>query len=349
MKIEKSLFGTTKNGEAVYNYRLYNGEIEADVLSYGGILQKLIVKDKDSHPTDVLLGYDTLKEYEEKGGYLCALIGRFGNRIEKGHLEIDGKTYELYCNDRGNHLHGGKEGFNAKIWQVNELENGLELTYFSKDGEENYPGNLLTKVRYLLDGNALKIEYEATTDQKTAINLTNHAYFNLSGEGNGDVLSHTLQFFAPYYVPTDETMIPHGELKKVDDTPFDFRAERKIGVGDALRSSDRDLSFGGGYDHAFVFEKDRDKNHPVVIAYSKESGIEMSTFTSLPSVQFYGGNGLNHKGKGGKRYGRCYGFCLETQMIPNNVNVEKYREYGSSYLDEGECFSSFTTYSFKVR
>ena len=351
-KIIKKVFGKTKNGDTVYAFTLQDGENYATVLDYGGILQEIVVKNAKGGLTDVLYGYDTVQGYENNGGYLNALIGRFGNRIEKGKLTIDGKTYDLYLNDRGNHLHGGKVGFDKKIWETEIVNDGqgnecLSLSILSPDGEENYPGNLNVEVVYSFVGGKLSIAYRAVSDKKTAINLTNHAYFNL--DGGDSILDHELQIAAPYYVPTDETLIPHGEFKCVKGTPFDFTSPVKVGVGDAQRTSDTDLAYGGGFDHCFVFDKNRDKSLPYAVLYSEKSGVEMKCYTDMPAVQLYAGNGLDQVGKKGQKYGRCGALCLETQAIPNNVNVPAYAEYGSSIYEAGQEYRFTAVYEFGVR
>lgn len=204
-------------------------------------------------------------------------------------------------------------------------------------------------VAYTFSGGVLGIEYTAVSDQKTAVNLTNHAYFNLNGEGKGDILGHELHLDAPYVVPTDEELIPHGGFRAVKGTPFDFTSAKKIGAGDALRGGEDDLRKGGGYDHCFVFEKGRSADVPYAVLYGPESGIEMKCYTDMPAVQFYAGNGLNQTGKSGHRYGRCCGMCLETEAIPNNVNVPEYAAFGSSFVDAGETYRHFARYAFSVR
>lgn len=281
-------------------------------------------------------------------GYLGALIGRFGNRIDRGVLTIDQKTYSLYCNDRGNHLHGGKNGFNAKVWKAEAVNGALELSYFSPDGEENYPGNLSVRVVYSLKDGALKISYFAVSDKKTAISLTNHAYFNMNGEGDGVTAADNLLYIdAPYVVPTDDALIPHGDLREVKGTPFDFTEEKAIERD--INAADEDLKKGGGYDHCFVFAKDRDIALPFATAYSESTGIEMRCYTDMPAVQLYTGNGLDVTGKGGHRYGKRNAYCLETEAIPNNVNVQSYAEYVSSIYDRGQAYRFFATYAFSVR
>lgn len=349
-KITKSEFGKLPDGRTVYAFTMQDGDSYVKILDYGGVIQSLVVPDKNGVPTDVVLGYDDIDGYLKNGGYLCALIGRFGNRIEKGRLTIDGKTYRLYINDRGNHLHGGKEGFDKKIWKAETDGGKLTLKLISPDGEENYPGTLKTTVVYTFENGTLGIAYTAVSDKKTAINLTNHAYFNLSGGGTGKtILDHELQLAAPLITPTDAELIPHGGFRAVKGTPFDFTSPRTIGEGDALRDRDPDLAFGGGYDHCFVFDRNRDASAPYGVLYSPESGIEMKCYTDMPAVQLYAGNGLNVKGKGGALYGRCGALCLETEAVPNNVNVPAYAAYGSSIYDAGETYRFHAKYAFSVR
>lgn len=353
-KITRSEFGKMPDGHSVYAFTFTDGDRSMKVLSLGGIIQSLIVPDKDGRATDVLLGYDDLEGYLGNGGYLCALIGRFGNRIDKGRLTLDGKTIQLYLNDNGNHLHGGKKGFDSKLWdaEIRRGERGdeLVLSCFSPDGEENYPGNLKVTVVYTFANGELGIEYTAVSDKKTAINLTNHAYFNLDGESDGcSVLGHELYLDAPYITPTDKGLIPHGDFRAVEGTPFDFTKAKKVGRDDGMRETDIDLSYGHGYDHCFVFDKKRDKTKPYGILCGEKSGIEMKCYTDMPAVQFYAGNCLDATGKGGHRYGRCGGLCLETQAIPNNVNVPAYAAYGSSIYGAGETYHFTAKYVFGIR
>lgn len=351
-KITKKLFGKTVDGRTVYAFTLKDGDAYATILDFGGIIQEIVVPNKNGGLTDVLYGYDDVAGYENNAGYLNALIGRFGNRIEKGSLTIDGVNYQLYLNDRGNHLHGGKDGFNKKTWatEIVKDENGnecLSMSILSPDGEENYPGNLKVNVIYSFVDGKFGIEYTAVSDKKTTINLTNHAYFNL--DGGDSILPHELWLDAPYYTPTDAQLIPHGEIRSVKGTPFDFTTAVKVGVGDAKREEDIDLKQGGGFDHCFVFEKGRDVSKPYGSLYSEVSGIEMKCYTDMPAVQLYAGNGLNQVGKNGKKYGRCGALCLETQAIPNNVNVPEYAAYGSSIYDAGEVYHFTAVYEFSVR
>lgn len=348
--VTKDFFGKDAFSRDVYAYTLTDGEYSAVILDRGGIIKNLFVPNKTGGKTDVVLGYDDMKGYDENGGYLSALIGRFGNRIGKGQVCIDGVNYQLYCNDKTNHLHGGKDGFDKKIWkaEIVKAENGnerLALSVLSPDGEENYPGNLTVKVVYSLEDGTLTIEYEAVSDKTTLINLTNHAYFNL--DGSNDILEHLMTMCAPSFLPTDSELIPHGEFKATTGTPFDFSKEKTIGSGDSLRAEDPDLTFGGGFDHCFVFDKNRDVSAPYAIVRSEKSGITMKCYTDMPAVHFYAGNYLNQTGKGGVKYGRCGGFCLETEALPNNPNVPAYAEFGSSLYKAGEVYRFTAKYAFK--
>ena len=344
--ITKKLFGKTKDGREVYAFTLGDGNSYATVLDLGGTLQSIVVPDKDGKPTDVLLGYRDVAGYENHGGYLGALIGRFGNRIGGGRLTVDGKEYSLYCNDRGNHLHGGKEGFDKKIWASRIEGDELVLSLFSPDGEENYPGNLNVEVRYSFSGGKLTICYRATTDKKTAVNLTNHAYFNLNGEGSDTILDNVLRIDSDFITPTDANMIPVGGFRAVKGTPFDFTVPKEIGRD--AQADDIDLKQGNGYDHCFVLRNKCGEWVKYAVCESPRTGIRMTCYTDMPAVQFYAGNGLNQDGKGG-HYANRSGFCLETEAIPNNVNVEEYAARGSSFLNAGEVYSYTAMYEFDIK
>ncbi len=339
--ITQEKFGKTLDGREVLAFRLEDGGCTAVILNFGGILQSLTVPDRKGRPVDVVLGYHEVSAYERNGGYLGALIGRFGNRIGKGHLEIDNKTYSLYCNDRGNHLHGGKVGFNKKIWEHRIEGDALHLSLFSPDGEENYPGDLSVEVVYTLRGGELKISYRATTTRKTAVNLTNHAYFNLNGESDGSILNNLLQIDSGKIVPTDINMIPNGGVKGVTGTAFDFNVMKEIGKD--IEADDGDLLQGKGYDHCYILNGEGYRQYAV--AKSRKTGIRMRCFTDAPAVQFYSGNGLHQEGKH-NYYGKRAGFCLETEAIPDNVNNASYASYGSSILDVGEVYAYTAAYCF---
>jgi aldose 1-epimerase len=293
------------------------------ITNYGGRLVSLVVSDKSGKPTDVILGYDSLKGYQKpKEPFFGAIIGRYGNRIAKGKFSLDGKTYQLDINDGVNTLHGGFNGFYSKVFsakQPNAQE--LELTYQSKDGEGGYPGNLSVTVLYTLsDDNALKIEYKVTTDKKTIVNLTNHAYFNLNGAGSKTILDNLVQINADAFLPVDTTLIPTGKLQSVKGTPFDFTKFKAIGTD--IEATDEQLKNGKGYDHNFVLNH-HDINTPVAIVSSAATGIMMEVFTEEPGLQFYSGNfltGATNDGKGGKAYGHRSAFCMETQHFPDAPN-----------------------------
>ncbi len=338
-------FGKTKDGREVLAFTFEDGARRATVLNLGGIIQSIVVPDKNGNPTDVILGYNDVAGYEEHGGYLGALIGRFGNRIEKGKLVIDGETYDLYCNDRGNHLHGGKVGFDKKIWAHEIKGDELVLSIVSPDGEENYPGTLSVRVTYSFKDGEFRILYHAISDKKTAINRTNHAYFNIDGEGSGSALENVLWIDCDYITPTNSTMIPTGGFRAVKGTAFDFNTPKEIGKD--VGADDIDLKQGNGYDHCHVLKNKCGEYVKYATVTGKKSGITMSCYTDMPAVQFYAGNGLNQQGKTAF-YGRRAGFCLETQAIPNNVNVPEYAEKGSSILDAGEVYEFSAAYKFQA-
>lgn len=345
--IETKLFGKTKDGKEVLAFTLTDGQSRAVILNYGGTLQSLVVPDRNGNLVDVILGYDDVAGYENNGGFLGALIGRFGNRIDRGRLTIDGKDYALYCNDRGNHLHGGAVGFDKKIWGHEIKGDELHLYYVSPDGEENYPGTLNVHVIYTFNKSELRIVYDAISDKKTAINLTNHAYFNLSGEGNGSVANHVLWIDCDVITPTNDTMIPLGEFRQVKGTPFDFNAPKAIGQD--IEVDDIDLRQGGGYDHCHVLKNGAGNYQKCAEVLSPDTGIAMECFTDMPAVQFYSGNGLAQSGKFGHYYAKRNGFCLETQAIPNNVNVPAYAEYGSSIYEAGKRYFFGAAYRFSTK
>ncbi len=341
--IKTSLFGKTAAGEDVLAFTLQDGRARVTILNLGGIIQSVLFPDINGNLVDVVCGYNDVAGYENNGGYLGALIGRYGNRIGGGRLIIDGKGYQLYLNDRGNHLHGGKEGFNKKIWAHEIRDDELILTLTSPDGDEHYPGNLNVKVTYSFMGGELKIHYEAETDKPTAINLTNHAYFNLNGEANGDVLNHVLWLDCDTVVPTNDTMIPVGGFRAVKGTPFDFNVPKKIGQD--IAADDIDIKQGNGYDHCHILKTRGKKYAMYAIATGDKTGIQMYCYTDMPAVHFYAGNGMHYEGKS-RKYTAHSGFCLETEAIPNNVNVPEYDAFGSSILRPGEKYEFTSAYKF---
>ncbi len=343
--ITSRVFGKTKEGQEVLAFTLSDKKGHATILNLGGVIQSIVVPDKAGNPTDVILGYNDVASYENNRGYLGALIGRFGNRIGEGKLTIDGVTYELYCNDRGNHLHGGKNGFNKKIWAHKIEGDELVLSILSPDGEENYPGNLQVTVRYSFIDGELKIRYHAVSDKKTAVNMTNHAYFNLDGEGDGHAANNLLWIDCDYILPTNETMIPVGGFKAVQGTPFDFNTPKTIGQD--IDADDIDLKRGGGFDHCHLLKNTSGEYIEYAVAKGLKSGITMRCYTDMPAVHFYAGNGMNQQGKTA-HYGRNAGFCLETEALPNNVNVPEYAKYGSSLIEAGQPYVFSAAYKFEV-
>ncbi len=354
-------FGKTKDGTPVELYTLRNSHgCEARISSYGGIVVSLTVPDKNGKMDDVVLGFDTLAEYEKDSPYFGALIGRYGNRIAEGKFTLDGKGYTLPTNDPPNSLHGGKKGFDKRVWQAKVGAMGadgfpLTLTYVSKDGEEGYPGTLTVKAVYTLtEENALRIAFEATTDAPTVLNLTNHSYFDLRGQATtGDVLDHVVTLKASKFVPVDKTSIPLGELRPVAGTPFDFT--KPMSIGSRINDPDEQLHIGpGGYDHCWVLDgydaKLGAKAEPFLAVHVLEptTGRVLELWTSEPGVQFYSGNFLEGKfaGKGGKVYGKHAAFCLEPQHYPDSPNRP---EYPSVVLKPGETYRNTFEYRFSVQ
>ncbi len=328
------------NGKNVKLYTLSNDYISVEIITYGGTIRSIVVPDKNGNKVDVALGYDTVEEYAKNGGYIGALIGRVGNRIGKGEFTLNGVKYKVGLNDNGNSLHGGINGFDKKVWEDKVNDESLILTTTAEDGEEGFPGKMQVRVVYSLTEKGLKIEYTATTDKDTIINLTNHAYFNLSGQGTGDILDTVMQINSNYITPVDEGLITDGTLMEVKNTPFDFN-EPKV-VGKDIESEHIQMQYCGGYDINYAL---KGKGYRKVCACkSEKTGIEMSVYTDQPGVQFYSGNFLDGvNGKNGAVYNKRNGFCLETQNYPNAINCEK---YPSSVLKEGEVYYTVTEYIF---
>ena len=332
--ISSKPFGVA-DGKTVRLYTLTNSHgMTVKITNFGGTVTSIIVPDKQGRPGDVVLGYDSLPNYAKNLGntYFGALIGRYGNRIAKGRFTLDGNTYKLAVNNGVNHLHGGIKGFNKVVWTATPRIVGnqpeLVLSYLSKDGEEGYPGNLKVNVVYtLLSDNALKIDYMATTDKDTVVNLTNHAYFNLNGAGSGTVLDHRMMINADRYTPIDPTSIPLGNLASVKGTPFDFRQPTAIGA--RIGQTDTQLKNGAGYDHNFVLNKTGNSLSLAARVYAPKTGRVLEVYTTEPGVQFYSGNFLDGTeiGKGGKPYVRRSGFCLETQHFPDSPNEPKFPDH----------------------
>ena len=350
-QVKNEAFGTTADHRPVEVFTLSNRNgCEAEIAAYGGTLISLKVPNRSGKLEDVVLGYDTLGEYEAGQSYFGALVGRFGNRIAGGRFTLNGVEYKLAVNNNGNHLHGGIKGFDKVVWKGRPLKvaNGaaLELTYLSKDAEEGYPGNLSVTVIYTLtDNNELRLDYSATTDKDTILNLTHHSYFNLAGEGNGDILKHELMINADRFTPMDSNSIPTGEVRSVKGTPFDFT--KATAIGTHIIETDEQLKFGKGYDHNFVLNGTSGQLRPAAKVVEESSGRVMEVLTTEPGVQFYTGNFLENTppGKGQKPYHLRYGFCLETQHFPDSPNKPA---FPSVVLKKNGQFHSTTVYKFSV-
>ena len=352
--VTRERFGTTDCGEAVSVFTLKNAHgMALRVTDYGGIILTLLVPDKNGRLDDVVLGYDSLTGYLRSSPYFGALIGRYGNRIAHGRFTLDGKTYTLATNNGPNHLHGGLRGFDKVVWDVAPFEHpdsvGLVLRYTSPNDEEGYPGTLRTTVTYTLtSANELVFDYSATTDRATLVNLTQHSYFNLAGDGKGDILGHVVTLNADRFTPVDSTLIPTGELKSVAGTPFDFRKPTPIGA--RIDQDDVQLRYGPGYDHNFVLNKSGDGHEPTFAArvYEPATGRVMEIYTTEPGLQFYSGNFLDGTlhGKKGVVYRRRYGFAMETQHFPDSPNKPG---FPSTILRPAEQYRSRTIYKFAVQ
>ena len=345
-------FGKTADGQQVQLFTLTNKNgIEAKITNFGGIIVSLKTPDRKGQLTDIVLGYDNLEGYVGDTAFFGALIGRYGNRIAKGQFVLNGKTYQIPLNDGPNALHGGPNAFNKKVWTAKDVSTHstpmLQLTYLSKDGENGFPGNLSVQVTYsLTSDNELRIDYGATTDKETVLNLTNHSYFNLKGEGQGDILQHEVRLNANKFTPVDATLIPTGELKPVQGTPFDFRKSTAIGA--RINMDDQQLKYGWGYDHNWVLNG-MGSGQLVIAARVHEAttGRVLEVLTDQPGVQFYSGNHMDGtiRGKGGKIYPKRGGLCLETQHYPDSPN---HPAFPSTELKPGQKFHSTTIYKFGV-
>ncbi len=345
-------FGHAPDGKLVTLYTLTNSQgMEVRIMNYGGIIQSLKVPDRTGKMDDVVLGYDSLGKYVKASPYFGALVGRYANRIALGQFVLDGVSYSLAVNNGPNSLHGGLKGFDKKVWTSTPMAvpNGVSLTlkYFSKDGEENYPGNLSVKVVYTLtNDNALKIDYTARTDKDTVLNLTNHSYFNLNGAGNGNILGHYMMLNAPQYTPVDKTLIPIGQIRSVSGGPFDFRHATRIGA--RIKQDNQQLKFANGYDQNFVLAPHGNSLILAARAYSPQSGRVLTVYTTQPGIQFYSGNFLDgtNIGKGGKPYKFRYGFALETQHFPDSPNQP---QFPTTELKPGQVYHQVTIDKFSVQ
>ena len=344
MGITEKAFGNYE-GQAITEYTLTNANgMQAGIINYGGTITRLTAPDKNGRFGDVVLGFDSLSGFLQRGNpFLGALIGRYGNRIAKGKFTLDGQTYTLAGNDNGNNLHGGKKGFDKVVWTAEkQSDSSLKLTYRSKDGEEGYPGNLDVTVVYTLTAdNALKIEYTATTDKATPVNLTNHAYYNLSAATDSTILDHELQISADKYTPVNAQLIPTGQIADVKGTPMDFTSSKPIG---------KDIAqVKGGFDHNWVLNKNGNTLEKIATLYHPTSGRVMDVYTTEPGIQFYSGNFLNgtlKNTKGGAKYVKHAALCLETQHFPDSPNQPN---FPNTIAKPGETYKQTTVYKFSVK
>jgi aldose 1-epimerase len=352
MKLGKRPFGKTETGKEVLLYSLQNKNgMEVQIMTYGGSVISLRVPDRLGKFADVVLGYDRLDGYLKNNPYFGGLIGRFGNRIAKGRFTLNGTPYQLPVNSGENHLHGGFKGYDKVVWDSEEIETdstiGLKLEYSSQDGEEGYPGNLEVTVNYVLNNNnELMIEYHATTDKPTIVNMTHHSYFNLAGAGEGDILAQELKIDADRFTPVDSNLIPTGELQDVTGTPMDFR--KLTAIGTRINDPDKQLAYAGGYDHNWVLNKGDNALTLAASAYDPNSGRMLEIYTTEPGMQFYSGNFLDGSitGKQDKVYQHRYAFCLEPQHFPDAPNKSNFPPVD---LKPGEKYYHKSIYKFLTR
>ena len=348
VKLVADSFQKEIDGKKTGLYTLKNkNQAEAIFTNYGGRLVSLLMPDKDKKMVDVVVGFKSVSDYQNSTEpYFGATIGRFGNRIAKGKFTLDGKQYQLFTNNGQNTLHGGKKGYQDVVWDAKQInEHTIQFDYLSKDGEENFPGNLKVTVTYTLtDDNELKMDYQASTDKTTVLNLTNHAFFNLNGEGSGDILNHEVEIFADEYTPVDSTLIPTGKIEKVKNTPFDFTTATNIGA--RIKDNNEQLTFGKGYDHNYVLNKTKAMNmFQAASVKGDKSGIVMDVYTQEPGLQFYSGNFMQSKNKfkGGSKDDTRTAFCMETQHFPDSPNQPG---FPSTVLKPGQVYKTSSIYKF---
>ena len=339
--IQKVKFGEIE-GREVSLYILKNDNLEVTLSDYGATIVRVRLTLKNGEVRDLVRGYDTLDSYINADGYLGAVVGRVGNRICKGKFTLDGADYDLFCNNGPNHLHGGKVGFDKKIYDVTVESDSVLFSASSPDGEEGYPGKLDYSVKYTLSENSLKLDYYAVTDKATPVNLTNHVYFNLMGSET--VYTHKFIVDADRYIPTDDTLIPTGEIASVEGTPFDFREEKALSAG--ILGTHKDITLGGGLDHCVVFTDRGEGMHERIKVTSPDGLVTLKTYTDLPAVQLYSGNFLGNKEfpfRGGERQIKRAAFCLETEAYPDSVN---HAHFTNTVLRPGEEYKTATVYEF---
>lgn len=346
--MRRAPFGVTPDGTPVELFTLGNSEgMQVSVMSYGGAIVSLRVPDRDGNLDDIVLGFDSLDGYIRHSHYFGAIVGRYANRIGRGRLELDGSRYQLPINDEPHHLHGGTPGFDRMVWACEPVRDargeGVALRHTSPDGDQGYPGTLTVEVRYLLsESNELQVDYQAITDKPTPVNLTQHSYFNLAGAGQGDILDHRLSIEADAFTPVDCTLIPTGKIVPVADTPFDFRAP--VAIGARIGNPDPQLEYTGGYDHNFVLRREGPGPTHAARVMEPATGRTLDVFTTEPGLQLYSGNQLDGvAGRGGHRYVRHSGFCLETQHFPDSPNQPS---FPSTVLQPGARYQSRTVFAF---
>lgn len=349
VRINKTIFGYMPDSAEIFLFTLENSNgFEVGIINYGGIIQSVLVPDSAGNKTDVVLGFDNLQNYIEKNPYFGCITGRYANRIAQGKFTIDSMEYQLDLNNGPNSLHGGFKGFDKQVWNAEEFTNdtlvGIVLTYLSPAGDQGYPGNLDVSVTYTLNNeNELRIDYQAVTDETTVVNLTNHSYFNLDDGGQSPILDHQLKIMADSFTPTDETLIPTGEIHPVEGTPMDFTSFKTI--GEEITVDYKPLEIAGGYDHNYVLNNEEEGLRLVAIAREPDSGRKMEVYTTEPGLQFYSGNFLDgtFTGKNGAVYHKNHGFCLETQHFPDSPNQPG---FPSTVLRPDEVYTSTTIYKF---
>jgi aldose 1-epimerase len=344
--VSHSSFGKMPDGQNVELYTLKSQTLELKLMTFGARVVALTTPDRDGKRADIVLGYDNLGDYlHNKEFYFGVVPGRYANRIARGKFSLDGKSYQITLNDGVNTLHGGKEGFGARNWSAKEIANGVDFTLVSVDGDQGNPGTMTAHVRYTLMDDKVRIEYSATTDKATVVNLTNHAYFNLSGEGSPSILGEKLTLDADYFTPVDSTLIPTGKLEPVAGTPFDFT--HATAIGERINADNEQIKFGGGYDHNLVVRGAIGNLRPAAKVYDPQSGRVLTVETTEPGIQFYAGNFLDGsvKGPAGKPYVKRSALCLETQHFPDSPN---HANFPSTELKPGRTYHSVTTWKFGV-
>jgi aldose 1-epimerase len=346
-EVKMAIWGHTADGTAVPIYTLTSGQVEVRVMAFGARLVSVRTPDRTGKMADIVLGYDSLAGYlADTKTYFGAVVGRYGNRIAHGQFTLDGKAYQLPLNNGPNSLHGGTKGFDQYVWQAKEVPGGVEFTHVSPDGDMGYPGTLTAHVKYTLSGNTLRLDYYATTDKDTVLNLTNHAYFNLNGDDQGTILNMKLKLDADRFTPVDSGLIPTGELAPVAGTPVDFREPQLVGarIDD---TGNEQMKLGGGYDFNFVVLGTPGTLRPAATVVDPDNGRKMTVETTEPGIQFYSGNFLDgtFTGRHGVQYQKHAGFCLETQHFPDSPN---HPSFPSAELRPGHTFHSTTTFTFSV-